>query len=362
MADISQVLIDQVKTAAVAKSSIVIEGGGTKKALGREINPDDELLSTQQHSGIVDYKPKELIMTARAGTTLAEIDNALKKNNQILACDPRRFGGTATIGGSLAANQSGHARPWCGSLRDHVLGTKLINGKGEHLRFGGQVLKNVAGYDVSRLQAGAMGAFGVITEVSFKVLPEPESTATMRLAVEAEDALLLMNKIAGTAIPLTGFSWVNDEIRLRIEGVKKAVDATIKQLQNTHEFKKVTEIKAQNFWQQLREHEHEFFATARSKKLWRFSVNAAAKHVLQDQSWAFNWSGSQRWLFGDFDLSDLAEKAQSMQGDVQLFTGGDRSLDLALIKNPAMKLIIKNMKNSFDPDNIFNRGRLYSWL
>ena len=363
MPDISQQLVDQVNIATADKVPARIQGGGTKSGLGREVNSEDNIISTQGHSGVVEYKPVELIMTVRGGTTLAEIDAELAKNNQMLACDPRRYGGKATIAGSLAANQSGHARPWFGSLRDHVLGIKLINGHGEHLSFGGQVMKNVAGYDVSRLQAGAMGAFGVISEVSFKVLPRLEKSVSLSKSIDAKDALDLMNKLAGTSKPITAASWVDGQIYIRIEGPKKAVDATSKQWQSKFGLSCLDEPEAAILWQSLREHDHDFFAGTESEKtLWKFSVNAATNHVSPEQSWAFDWCGSQRWLIGEFSLEDLTEHAKSMGGTVQHYSGGDRQHDLAMPQNMAIKQLMVNLKKSFDPENIFNRGRLYSWL
>ncbi len=363
MPDISQQLIDQINAATADKTPTRIQGGGTKLGLGRVINTEESLISTQGHSGIVEYKPVELIMTVRGGTTLAEIDAELAKNNQMLACDPRRYDGKATIAGSLATNQSGHARPWFGSLRDHVLGIKLINGHGEHLRFGGQVMKNVAGYDVSRLQAGAMGAFGLISEVSFKVLPRLESSVSLSQSIDPQEALALMNKLAGTSKPITAASWIDGRIYIRIEGPRKAVDATSKQWQSEYGLTCLDEPDAVTLWQSLREHKHVFFeGTEDEKTLWKFSVNAAASHISPEQHWAFDWCGSQRWLIGEFSLEELAEHAKRMGGTVQHYSGGDRDHDLALPQNEAVKQIMINLKRSFDPENIFNRGRLYSWL
>ena len=363
MSDISQSLIEQIKTATAAKTPISIHGNGTKNALGRNVEASNVQLEIAGHSGIVDYKPVELIMTARAGTTLAEIDAELAKHNQVLACDPRRFGGQATLGGSLASNQSGHARPWLGSIRDHVLGIRLINGHGQHLRFGGQVMKNVAGYDVSRLQAGAMGSLGVITEMSFKVLPKPETSISLSVPADAEAAIILMNALAGTAKPITAASWINEHVYVRLEGVNEAVSAAVSQWQSQHGFTVLSEAEATVLWESIREHEHEFFKdTEDTKMLWKFSVNAAAKSNIPDANWAFNWCGSQRWLVGEYDLSELTELAKTMSGQVQHFSGGDRRLDVSEPNNVALTQLMKNVKKSFDPESIFNPGRLYSWL
>lgn len=363
MPDMSQKLIEQVKTAITDKTPLRIEGGATKNSLGRLTEEAANIISTREHSGVIDYKPVELIMTVRGGTSVAEIDVELAKNNQILACDPRRYGGQATIGGSLATDQSGHARPWYGSLRDHVLGIKLINGHGEHLRFGGQVMKNVAGYDVSRLQAGAMGTFGVITEVSFKVLPKPEMSTSVCLTTDANQALLVMNKLARTAKPITAASWIDGQVYIRLEGASKAVDATVQQWQSEYDTSIFPNKEADSFWQSIREHEHDFYSGTEAEiPLWKFSVNAAAQHTLTDADWVFNWCGSQRWLTGEYSLEELNEYAKTMKGTVQHYSGGNRQQELAILDNAMLKPLMTKLKRSFDPENIFNPGRLYGWL
>ena len=361
MSDISKQLVDQVQSAIADKQPVSIQGGNTKAHLGRASVKPSNLISIRKHSGIVEYSPAELIMTARAGTTLAEIDDELERNNQIFAAGPRRFEGKATIGGSLASNQSGNARPWLGSFRDHVLGIKLINGKGEHLKFGGQVLKNVAGYDVSRLQAGAMGTLGVITEVSFKVLPKPAKMVTLSKVLDIFEATTLMNQLSGTAKPITGSAWFNRKLYIRLEGAVQAVDACEKRWISDWGMKSMDKHAANRFWQHLREHELSFFKDL-DKPLWRFSVNAASTPLLPLEEWLFNWSGSQRWLRGDFSLEELTQLAKEQHGEVQLYSGGDRSQDVATENNPVVKTLISNVKRSLDPDSIFNPGRLYSWL
>ncbi len=183
MNDISKVLVTSVRAAYEATSPLNIVGGGSKVSLGREAS--GEPLMVADHKGIVSYNPTELVLTARCGTTIEEINQALAENGQVCQFESPAFDGRATLGGTLACNLSGSARPWQGSIRDAVLGVRLINGKGEHLKFGGQVMKNVAGYDVSRLQAGAFGTLGVITEISMKVIARHTAIATLVMAVAA---------------------------------------------------------------------------------------------------------------------------------------------------------------------------------
>jgi glycolate oxidase FAD binding subunit len=367
MTDISAQLIEQVNTALSKRTSLRIQGNNTKSQLGRSgtrnTTEEAETIDLSPHKGVVQYEPVELILTARAGTTLAEIDNVLAKHNQMLACDPRRYNGKATIGGSLASNQSGNARPWTGSLRDHVLGIKLINGKGEHLQFGGQVLKNVAGYDVSRLQAGAMGTLGVITEVSFKVLPNPATSITLVKELSAGEALQEMNQLARSAKPLTGASWVDGKLYLRLQGAHSAVSATSEQWQKQCQAQTLEPVQAGAFWHDLREHKLKFHEQQKADEpLWRFSVNPNAAHFLSDEQWAFNWVGAQRWLKGSFDAKQLRYFAREAGGEVQLYEGGDRSGEISFIANDTLKQIHTNLKAAFDPQGIFNPGRLYSWL
>lgn len=358
MSDIALQLQEQVNAARNDGKQLLIQGSGTKTTLGRTTNADLQLLSTAGHSGIVNYHPVELVMTARAGTPLADIDQALEENGQMLACDPMRFGGSATIGGSLATNQAGPARPWFGSLRDHVLGIKLINGRAEHLKFGGQVMKNVAGYDVSKLQAGAMGSLGLITEVSFKVLPKPAAGATIAQELPLTDAIVQMNRIAGTSKPISGTCWVEGRMYVRFEGAERAVAASIKRSDG----EPLASGEAQQFWHDLRELQLGFYCDKEQQTLWRFSVNPAAEAARLDQTWLIDWIGAQRWLKGDFDLRELQALAQTMGGEVVRYRGGDRSDDIHHQNNPVLQRLHQRLKQAFDPDNIFNPGRLYSWM
>lgn len=360
MTDRSKQLIEQVQQAIHDKTPLTIQGNNTKAALGRTL-PEQTVLSVAEHHGVVKYEPAELVLTVRAGTTLTEIDDVLAEQGQMLASDPRRFQGQATIGGSLATNQSGAARPWFGSLRDHVLGLRLINGKGEHLQFGGQVMKNVAGYDVSRLQAGAMGTLGVITGVSLKVLPKPDFSLTLAKTVDCSESIALMNQLTASTKPLTGVSWADNTLYLRLQGSKQAILATAQQWRQQYQTQELAPDTADQFWDNLREHQLGFF-TQDDSPLFRFSINANAPHVLDDKPWLFNWSGSQRWLKGEFDLAELSEMAKQMGGEVQLYEGGQAEQERSLQNNPVMQRLHKNVKQALDPHAIFNRGRLYSWL
>ncbi|TGG94899.1 glycolate oxidase subunit GlcE [Natronospirillum operosum] len=353
MTDATQALIEQITSARAEQRQLRIVGGNSKAFIGRATT-EGEPLEVGRHSGIVSYQPVELVLTARAGTPLAEIEAALAEQGQMLAFEPPHFGGGATIGGTLACNQSGPARPWSGSVRDMVLGLRLINGRGEHLRFGGQVIKNVAGYDVSRLQAGALGTLGVITEVSLKVMPTPAVTLTLVQEMPADQAIAQMNRYSGLPKPLNGAFWHDGKLYLRLAGAESAVNGTAQQWGG----ERLND--ADTLWQQLNNHQLDFFNADRP--LWRFSVNSTAPHWQSEQNWLLDWGGSQRWLSGEGDPAVLAEQANAAGGQVSLFRGGDRQGEVSPALAPPLQKLHQRLKDAMDPDGIFNKGRLYGWM
>lgn len=352
MKDISAQLIEQVKQAASDGTALQIIGGGSKGFMGR--TPTGAPISLAEHSGIISYEPVELVLTARAGTPLSQIKDTLSEHQQMMAFEPPLFDDKATLGGTLACHLSGPARPWSGSIRDHVLGIRLINGKGEHLRFGGQVMKNVAGYDVSRMQAGAMGTLGIISEVSLKIMPKPAASLTIVQDMSAAQAIETMNRLSGQPTPLTGACWLNDKLYLRLAGAKSAVEASSREVQGS------VLDDGNRFWDQLREQRLDFFAG--DAPLWRFSVKSSAEHVLSSENWLIDWGGAQRWLRGDFDKNELEAIAENMGGQVSLYCGGNRDGDVFHTQPEALKLIHQRLKHAFDPKAIFNAGRLYHWM
>ena len=408
MNDLSQQFIEQVKAAYQHQSPLFIQGNNSKAFLGRSVtsnqtdSPRASTLSTAAHSGIISYQPVELVMTARAGTTLAELQAALDEHQQMLAFESPFFDGQATIAGTLASNLSGPARPWAGSIRDAVLGTRLINGQGEHLRFGGQVMKNVAGYDLSRMQAGALGTLGVITEVSFKVMPKPESTAYLQLEIPAQQAITLMNQLAGQPKPMTGACWYQGKLQIRLSGAASAVDSTVTLWSQQHGLS--VNDQGTDFWHQLQHYQLPFFTD--DAPLWRFSVNSTApletsllpsealsskdlssradgseeisNPVDPDEHLLIDWCGNQRWLktpsLSSTDQrhiqsqlqstlqAQLQQQAETAGGTVTLWRGGDRSLEVNHEPNPVLKRLQQNVKQAIDPTGIFNPGRLYSWM
>lgn len=356
MADQTRQLLAQVEDAIARKAPLAIQGGGSKGFMGRGLR--GEPLSLAEHSGVVSYQPVELVLTARSGTRLDEIDQVLAENGQRLAFEPPRFTGADTLGGTLACNLSGPGRPWQGSVRDHVLGLRLISGRGEHLRFGGQVMKNVAGYDASRLQAGALGTLGVITEISLKVLPAPAMEQTLSVERSLADALTLMNQLAGQPKPLSGACWVKGRLYLRLSGASSAVKATAGQWRQQYG---VQEIGPElNFWTQLRDQQLDFFQ--RERPLWRFSVNPTIAMPELGEQCLVDWGGAQRWYRGESTLSEMAALAARAGGQVSLFRGGDRSAEVMHPQPAPLRTIQKRLKAAMDPHGLFNPAHLYSWL
>ncbi|MEH6825787.1 MAG: glycolate oxidase subunit GlcE [Motiliproteus sp.] len=352
MADISRLLLDQVNSARHEGSQLNIVGGGSKAFMGRDVSGSS--INVGDHSGIVSYQPVELVLTARAGTPLSDIEAVLDEQDQMLAFEPPNYNNRSTLGGTLACHLSGPARPWCGSVRDHVLGIRLINGKGEHLRFGGQVMKNVAGYDVSRLQAGAMGTLGLITEVSLKVLPKPAYSLTLVEEMGPDKAIRVMNERAGEPKPLSAACWLAGRLYLRLSGARSAVEATAQQWSG----EPLDEAAA--FWRELRDQQLDFFAG--DEPLWRFSVNPTATQPDIGGDWLLDWGGAQRWLRAKGELEAMELLAAEAGGQVSLFRGGDRCAEVFHRPPQALVGLQQRIKTAFDPDVVFNPGRLYSWM
>jgi glycolate oxidase FAD binding subunit len=341
-------LIDRIRAAHANNTPLVIQGGGSKTFYG---NADEgEVLSTRKLTGVVDYQPKELVLTARAGTPLAEIETLLAEQNQMLAFEPPHFGGGATLGGSIAACLSGPRRPYAGAARDFVLGVRMIDGTGQPLRFGGQVIKNVAGYDVSRLMVGALGTLGLLTEVSLKVLPRPMTEATLQFELDEAAALLKMNQWAGQPLPLSATSWHAGRLSVRLSGAAAAVRAAQARLGG----EALKEAGA--FWQRLRDQATPFFD---KRPLWRLAVKPSTPPLnLGELQW-IEWGGAVRWLASDLPATALREAAQRGGGHATLFRG-DAPADGAFTPlAPALLRLHRNLKLRFDPLCVLNRGRLY---
>lgn len=344
--DISLSLAEAVRNATAARTSLAIHGSGSKRFLTGTANGAP--LYITPHRGILSYEPTELVISARAGTPLQEVETALAEKNQILAFEPPHFGPSATLGGTIACNLSGPRRPYAGSARDFVLGTKIINGKGEILTFGGQVMKNVAGYDVSRLMAGSFGTLGVILEVSLKVLPKPAQEITLTFEMNANEAIGKMNVWAGQPLPLSAAAHAGDTLYIRLSGTDSGVRAARSKLGGEPLAKGVA------FWEELREHQRSFFKT--ETPLWRLSVPSATAPIDLPGKWLLDWGGAQRWLLTDSAAENIQHMAESVGGYATLFRTSQASSTRNAEWPEPVRILQKNIKQSMDPAAIFNPG------
>ncbi|MGN6390079.1 MAG: glycolate oxidase subunit GlcE [Burkholderiaceae bacterium] len=351
-------LQDRIVAAASAKTPLTIRGSGTKDWYGRAQQGEVlDVLDTRGHAGIVDYEPTELVITARCGTPLAEIEAALAEQRQMLPFEPPHFGDGATIGGVVAAGLSGPRRQAAGSVRDFVLGAVLVDGRGDVLQFGGQVMKNVAGYDVSRLLAGSLGTLGLIAEVSLKVLPLPAAQVTLAFDASQEDAIGMLNRWGGEALPISASAWLDGVLALRLSGARAAVDAATKKLGGE------AMADGDALWAALREQTHPFFTdgNASLSPLWRLSVPSVAPPLALDGAPLIEWGGAQRWLRSDADAPAIRAAAARAGGHATLFRGDARAKEAGVFQPlaGAVAKIHRNLKNTFDPAGIFNPGRMY---
>ena len=344
--DISQQLAEAVKAAAAAHTPLAIRGSGTKRFYTGELR--GEPLDVTGHRGIVSYEPTELVIAARAGTPLAEVEAVLADKGQMLGFEPPYFGETATLGGTIACGFSGPRRPYAGSARDFVLGTRIINGRGEILKFGGEVMKNVAGYDVSRLMVGALGTLGVLLEVSLKVLPIPAKELTLSFEMPVDQAIATMNTWAGQPLPLSAACHLGDTLYIRLSGTEPGVRAAQAKLGG-----ELVE-KGAEFWRELREHERGFFQDA--VPLWRLSVPPATPPINLPGKWLIDWGGAQRWLKSDAPANAVYEQAAKAGGHATLFRPAKQNGATFHPLPPALATLHRNLKRAFDPDSRINSG------
>ena len=348
-----QHIIDSFKDRVRQGRPLRIRGGGTKDWYGQRF--DGDVLDTREYTGIVDYEPTELVITARCGTPLAEIEAALAQRGQMLAFEPPHFGAGATLGGAIASGLSGPRRATSGAVRDFVLGCKLLDGKGDVLSFGGQVMKNVAGYDVSRLLAGSLGTLGLLLDVSVKVLPRAPREATLVFDGVAEiDAIRRLNEWAGRPLPMSASCWHNGVLMVRLSGANAAVDAAIRSLGGD------VMPDCARFWAGVREQHHAFFDG--DMPLWRLSVPSTVGAIVLGSPQLIEWGGAQRWLRapGDAATADrIRATVRAAGGHATLFRGGDKSIGVFQPLASPIARIHERLKAGFDPAGLFNPGRMY---
>jgi glycolate oxidase FAD binding subunit len=341
---------DTIRQAAERREPLQIRASGSKDFYGGALR-GTVVLDVSGYHGVVDYDPSELVLTARAGTPLVEIEQLLSDNGQMLPFEPPHFGPHATLGGCVAAGLSGPRRPYAGSVRDFVLGVRLLDGQGQDLRFGGQVMKNVAGYDVSRLLAGSLGTLGVMLEISLKVLPRPAESATLRFAMDETKAVETMNRWAGQPLPLTASSWHDGTLISRLEGAATAVKAACDSLGGG------AVADADSYWKALREHNTAFFQT--DKPLWRFSLPSTAAPLSLSDASLIEWGGALRWVATDDDVGITRKTAEAVGGQATLFRGGNKQIGVFHPLPEPMLTLHQRVKHSFDPQGVFNPGRLH---
>jgi glycolate oxidase FAD binding subunit len=348
-------LCRRVAESAARKSPLRIRGGGTKDFYGASLA--GEPVEMSPYAGIVASEPKELVLTVRAGTPVADVEAALDAERQMLPFEPPRFeeGAAhprATIGGTVATGLSGPRRPYAGAVRDFVLGTRIVNGKGEDLSFGGRVIKNVAGYDVSRLMAGAFGTLGVITEISFKVLPRPVVESTLAFEMDEAEAIGAVNRWAGQPLPLSATAWQDGRLRVRLSGAEAAVAAARTKLGGE-------EVDgAAGYWRELREQRLPFFAPG--APLWRLSVPQTAQPLAVGAP-LVEWGGGLRWVSGELDPLGVRSTVERLGGHATLFRAADKSPGVFHPLKPALMKIHRRLKEAFDPAGILNPGRMYDF-
>ena len=345
-----QTTIERIKSAQSDRMPLAIHGGNSKAFYGAPSR--GAALDMRPYCGIIDYEPKELVLTVRSGTPLAEVEEAVAREKQMLPFEPPFYAEGATIGGTVATGLSGPRRAYSGAVRDFVLGTRIISGKGEDLRFGGRVIKNVAGYDVSRLMTGAMGTLGVLLDLSFKVLPQPTEETTLHYQMDEATAIQRFNEWAGKPLPISATSWHNNVAMIRLSGAAAGVKAAREKLGG----EVVAEAEAGEFWHELRDHRVAFFGSP--EPLWRLSVPSTSPPLELGLPQWIEWGGALRWMRGVTDVKALRARVEAAGGHVTLFRHGDKSAGVFHPLQPVLARIHRNLKTAFDPENILNPGRM----
>jgi len=345
-------LREQVEAAAAAGTALSIQGSNSKSFYGRMTR--GEVLSVNQHKGIIDYTPSELVISARAGTTLTELESVLEQQGQMLAFEPAHFGDNATLGGTIACAFSGPRRPYAGAARDFVLGVNCINGKGEWLRLGGQVMKNVAGYDVSRTLTGSLGTLAIMLDIHVRVLPRPETEITLQQACDVETAIQRCSALAAQPLPVSAACYLDGLLTLRLSGMEQGVQSAAASVGGD------TLADAARFWQQLREHQLEFFSG--EQPLWRLSVPPATAPLPIEGDTLLDWGGAQRWLRSEQSADTIRSITEAAGGHATLFRGGDPDGEIFHPLQPQLLSLHQRLKQTFDPAGILNPGRMYREL
>ena len=355
---------DQIREAAQAKQVLRITGSGSKDWLGGNLKGSP--LTTKAFQGVVSYQPDELVITVKAGTPLAEVEAILAEKNQQFAFEPPHFGKDATIGGMVCAGLAGPGRVSVGNLRDFVLGAKIMDGQGQIMNFGGTVMKNVAGYDVSRLMPGSLGTLALLLDVSIKVLPRPAATATLSAEIDQADAIHLMNLLASQPWPLSASAWQGEQtgqLHIRLNGAKAAVASAIQHFGSQYGMKPLDPVEAEQYWKNLKEQQLNWFKESGDTPLWRFAVAPTSKPLTLPGETFIEWHGGQRWWKGQIDSTQAKQVAQNAHGHASIFRASNKNLEMlsSLKDHPLtspLALIQDQLSKAFDPHGVFATGRL----
>lgn len=349
--NIEKQLQQQIQNAYESNTALRIVGGNSKAFYGLPVAGDR--IDVSSHQGIINYQPSELVMTARAGTPLTDIETALAEHNQMLAFEPPHYSASATLGGCIASGLAGPARASAGSVRDFVLGMTIINGQGELLHFGGEVMKNVAGYDLSRLLTGSLGTLGLILEVSLKILPRPRYETTVVIDCNQHDAIQLMNQWAGKPLPISGSCFYQDKLFIRLAGYQQSVLSSVSTL-------KAKIIDADNLWHELKEQQHAYFNN--SLPLWRLSLPSTADTIDLAGDSLIEWGGAQRWCFSNEPADKIFALASQAGGHATLFKSSDKTDQVFQPLQPQLMKYHQRVKTAMDAKRILNPGRMYKDL
>ncbi len=351
----------QVRQARQQGTPLRLRGGGSKDWYGQQLQ--GSVLDTRAWRGIVAYEPSELVVTVRAGTPLVELEQELAAHGQMLACEAPHFG-AATVGGMVCAGLCGPGRERYGSLRDAVLGVSIMDGRGEILHFGGQVMKNVAGFDLARLFAGSLGVLGLLLQVSLRLQPRPQAELSLRFEMTAANALRSVQGWHGAAEPISASVWHEGQLSVRLHGGERALAAAQARLGGAQI------VHAAQFWHSVREQRLPFFQQAHS--LWRIACPALAPLLPLPpfaSSELLEWGGAQRWLALAQPLADEAAFAQELRtavsaqgGHVTLWRSTDKNVSVFTPLAAVPLALQRRLKQQFDPAAIFNRGRMYPEL
>lgn len=344
----AQTIQQRVQEAAARKQPLRIRGSGSKDFYSGSLA--GEVLATSEYRGVVDYDPGELVLAVRSGTPLREVEALLAQSGQMLAFEPPQFGGEGTIGGCVACGLSGPRRATSGSVRDFVLGVRIIDGRGQDLRFGGRVIKNVAGYDVSRLMVGALGTLGVLLDVSMKVLPRPVCERTLRFEMNEARAIEQMNRWAGQPLAISATCFHEGVLTVRLSGVEAGVRTACEQLGGE------PVADGESFWRSVRDQTLEFFS---APTLWRVSVPSTSPPLETGVPQLIEWGGALRWLAGDVNAEELRARVAALGGHATLFRADRKTVPVFHPLPRSLERIHRDLKKAFDPSGILNPGRFH---